>query len=78
MALAGLLCMVAFTQAAQVHYTWDLTWAPGSPNGVQRELVFINDQFPGPPLYADEGDDVIVWIKHLMIIAILLTLNRLK
>jgi len=78
MAFAGLLCMTAFAQAAQVHYTWDLTWAPGSPNGVQRDLIFINDRFPGPPLYADEGDDVIVWIKYLMIMTILANCKQVE
>lgn len=56
--------MASFARAAQVHYTLDLTWALGSPNGVQRELVFVNDRFPGPPLYADEGDDVTVWTEY--------------
>ena len=64
MAFAGVcLFMAAFARAAQVHYTLDLTWVPGSPTGVQRELIFVNDRFPGPPLYADEGDDVTVWTE---------------
>lgn len=72
MAFAGLcLFMAAFARAAQVHYTLDLTWAPGSPNGVQRELIFVNDRFPGPPLYADEGDYVIVWTEYLVMMATL-------
>ena len=64
MALAGLcLCIVGIAQAAQVHYNLDLTWDLGAPNGVPREMVYINGKFPGPPLIMDEGDDVTVWIK---------------
>lgn len=61
MAFASLcFCMAAFARATQVHYTLDLTWGPGSPNGLQRDMVFVNGRFPGPPLIMDEGDDVTV------------------
>lgn len=67
--------MAAFARAAEVHYTWDLTWAPGSPNGLQRDMLFVNGRFPGPPLYADEGDYVIVWDQNLAMMTSL-TVNR--
>jgi Multicopper oxidase len=35
-----------------------LTWAKGSPDGFEREMIFINGQSPGPTLNLDEGDDV--------------------
>ncbi|KAJ5279857.1 hypothetical protein N7478_005229 [Penicillium angulare] len=50
--------LAALIQAAQVHFSLELTWQKGSPNGVEREFIFVNDQFPGPPLILDEGDDV--------------------
>lgn len=55
-----LLCMAALAGAADVYYTLDLTWETGSPNGLQRDMIFVNNQFPGPPMILDEGDDVTV------------------
>lgn len=51
---------IIFSQAAQVNFSLELTWQNGSPNGFTREMIFVNDIFPGPPLYLDEGDDVTV------------------
>jgi hypothetical protein len=53
-------CIVAVAQAACVSFTLDLTWEVGTPNGNSREMIFVNGQFPGPPLIVDEGDDVTV------------------
>lgn len=55
-----LLYVIHWVQCACVEYTLDLTWEPGSPNGNTREMIYINGQFPGPPLIVDEGDDVTV------------------
>lgn len=55
-----LLCMAALAGAADVYYTLDLTWETGSPNGLERDMIFVNNQFPGPPMILDEGDDVTV------------------
>lgn len=61
MTFAGLwLCMAGIAHAAQVHYSLDLGWYPGAPNGLSRDMIFVNGQFPGPPLVLDEGDDVTV------------------
>jgi hypothetical protein len=35
-----------------------LTWAKGSPDGFEREMIFMDGQSPGPTLNLDEGDDV--------------------
>lgn len=51
---------IIFSQAAQVNFSLEPTWQNGSPNGFTREIIFVNDIFPGPPLYLDEGDDVTV------------------
>lgn len=65
MALTGLwLCIAGIVQAAQVHYNLDLTWDLGAPNGVPREMVYVNGMFPGPPLIMDEGDDVTVRMEN--------------
>ena len=54
------LSAAAFSRAAEVHYDLDLTWQRGSPNGHEREMIFVNNRFPGPPLIVDEGDEVTV------------------
>jgi hypothetical protein len=62
----------ALSQAAKVHYDLDLTWQRGAPNGVERDMIFINDRFPGPPLILDEGDEItvstimIVYYAHVL------------
>ncbi|EPS34528.1 hypothetical protein PDE_09492 [Penicillium oxalicum 114-2] len=61
--LRTLLPLVAssfFSQAwaKHVQFELDLTWQKGSPNGNVREMIFMNDQFPGPELRLDQGDDV--------------------
>jgi hypothetical protein len=55
-----LMSAAALSRAAKVHYDLDLTWQRGSPNGHEREMIFVNDRFPGPPLIMDEGDEVTV------------------
>ncbi len=35
-----------------------LTWEKGAPDGFERDMVFINGQFPGPTLQINEGDNV--------------------
>lgn len=56
----SLLGVAAIAQAAKLHYSLDLTWGTGSPNGVSREMIFVNGQFPGPAIILDEGDEAIV------------------
>ena len=62
-----LLSAAAFSRAAKVHYDLDLTWQRGSPNGHERDMIFVNNRFPGPPLIVDEGDEVTVSLTlHLL------------
>lgn len=56
--------LIALIEAAQVNFSLDLTWKKGSPNGVEREMIFTNNQFPGPPLIFDEGDEVTVCFEY--------------
>lgn len=58
--LPAILGFATWTRAAQVDFALDLTWQRGAPNGVVREMIFVNDIFPGPPLIMNEGDDVTV------------------
>jgi FtsP/CotA-like multicopper oxidase with cupredoxin domain len=36
----------------------DFTWNYGQPDGVKREMIYVNKQFPGPPIIVNQGDDV--------------------
>jgi hypothetical protein len=53
--------------AAKVPFELDLTWQDGAPNGNVREMIFMNGQFPGPPLVVDQGDRVEVRIFPLKV-----------
>lgn len=59
-ALAALAAtgLVQLAWAKQVNFHLDLTWQKGAPDGNVREMIFMNDQFPGPELRIDQGDDV--------------------
>lgn len=50
--------LFSWVYAAQRNFVLDLTWKVGAPDGVERYMIFINDQFPGPLLEAEEGDEV--------------------
>jgi FtsP/CotA-like multicopper oxidase with cupredoxin domain len=55
--LANQLCV----QAANVTFEIRATWATGSPDGNSRQMIMVNDQFPGPQLTVNQGDQVQVW-----------------
>lgn len=50
--------LVPLAWAKNVHFDLNLTWQKGAPDGNAREMIFMNDQFPGPELRIDQGDDV--------------------
>lgn len=41
-----------------------LTWEKGAPDGFERDMVFINGQFPGPTLEMNQGDDVEILVHN--------------
>jgi hypothetical protein len=47
-----------FTHAANVRFDLDVTWAAGAPDGNQRQMILMNNQFPGPQLTLNHGDYV--------------------
>lgn len=72
-----LVYIIHWAQSACVEYTLDLSWESGSPNGNTREMIFVNGQFPGPPLILNEGDDVTVSaILHCVVFSLLKILDR--
>lgn len=51
---AALKCSASLRQ-----FKLELDWQKGSPDGFEREMVFINDQFPGPTLEVYQDD----WVE---------------
>ncbi|KAI0441959.1 multicopper oxidase [Xylaria telfairii] len=54
--------------SGKVPRTFDLTvtWEKYAPNGVSRNVILINGQFPGPLIEVNEGDDVLVKVHNKM------------
>ncbi|KAF2193683.1 multicopper oxidase [Zopfia rhizophila CBS 207.26] len=52
--------------AKDCHFTLELTWNTGSPDGFEREMIFVNDQFPGPTLEIEQGDWVEIQVVNKM------------
>ncbi|KAI1298831.1 multicopper oxidase-domain-containing protein [Xylaria venustula] len=50
-----------FSAPRQVReYEWTITDGEGSPDGVHRPMMLINNQFPGPLIEVNEGDVLVV------------------
>lgn len=47
-------------------YTWTLTESKYNPDGVYRNMLLINKQFPGPMIEANEGDTIRVVVQNHM------------
>lgn len=60
------LSLVAGTLAGSCNFKLELTWGKGSPDGYERDMIFINGQYPGPLLEIQQDDWVeIEVINHL-------------
>ncbi|GFG10454.1 laccase-1 [Aspergillus lentulus] len=53
-----LLCFVSWGSASVVRFKVTLTWEDWAPAGIARKMILTNGQFPAPPLYLRQGDDV--------------------
>lgn len=53
------LCLENCVSAATVHFSIVLTWARRNVAGFTRDIVLMNNQYPGPPLILNQGDSVI-------------------
>ena len=43
-----------------------LTWEKHAPDGVERDMILINGQFPGPLMELNQGDHVEVLVHNKM------------
>ncbi|EDN10655.1 predicted protein [Histoplasma mississippiense (nom. inval.)] len=68
-------CLTTLLQAASAgqcrpryvhvrHFELELTWGNASPDGVERKVILVNNQFPGPQLNIAEGDEVEIVVKN--------------
>ncbi|KAI9868511.1 MAG: hypothetical protein M1813_005955 [Trichoglossum hirsutum] len=47
-------------------FNWTIKRAVGAPDGVQRDMILVNDQFPGPSIEANWGDSIQVTVTNLI------------
>ncbi len=59
--LPVILELAAFTQAAQVNFALDLTWKKGAPNGVERDMIFVNDVSGNQGFASNDNAGVLLW-----------------
>lgn len=59
-ALLGLSWLAQYALAKDVHLSWNITWVNAAPNGVERPVIGINNQWPCPQVDVDLGDRLIV------------------
>jgi FtsP/CotA-like multicopper oxidase with cupredoxin domain len=53
------LYFTAAALARTTHFKIELTWGKGAPDGHERDMIFINGQYPGPLLELQQGD----WVE---------------
>lgn len=60
------LSLAAVALAGQCHFKLELTVGRASPDGYEREVIFINGQYPGPLLEITQDDWVEVEVVNNM------------
>lgn len=48
------------------NFAWSITSALLRPDGVSKEVILINDEFPGPTIEARPGDTIVVSIHNYL------------
>jgi FtsP/CotA-like multicopper oxidase with cupredoxin domain len=64
--MALCLALPPSTVATTVHFKLELTWGKGSPDGFERDMIYINGQHPGPLLDICQNDWVEIEVSNLM------------
>ncbi|ORY08454.1 Cupredoxin [Clohesyomyces aquaticus] len=60
------MAFLSHAYAPRRHFTLELTWGNGSPDGFEREMIFINGQFPGPTIELEQDDWVEIVVQNNM------------
>ncbi|KAF9510184.1 multicopper oxidase [Hydnum rufescens UP504] len=45
-------------------YNWRVSYAIGAPDGYLRQMIVVNNQYPGPLIEANQGDTIIINVKN--------------
>jgi FtsP/CotA-like multicopper oxidase with cupredoxin domain len=60
------LSLTASVLAGMSHFKLELSWGKGAPDGYERDMIFINGQYPGPLLDIQQGDWVEIEVLNSM------------
>lgn len=60
------LSLASVAVAGQCHFRLELTSGKGSPDGFERDMIFINGQYPGPLLEIKQDDWVEIEVVNNM------------
>ena len=58
--------LVAVALASTCNFKLEMTWEKGAPDGYDRDMIFINGQYPGPLLEIQQGDWVEIEVVNNM------------
>ncbi|KAF3446788.1 hypothetical protein FNV43_RR11968 [Rhamnella rubrinervis] len=67
--------VAADLESPQVFYDWTVSYSRRAPLGVEKQVIVINDEFPGPLLNASTNDIVHVNIHNNLMEPFLMTWN---
>lgn len=59
-------CATQSKSTMEKHYRWQIKYEFWSPDCVERMVIAINGQFPGPTVRARAGDTIVVEVENLM------------
>ncbi|KAG9077249.1 laccase, multicopper oxidase, benzenediol:oxygen oxidorectuctase [Ceratobasidium sp. UAMH 11750] len=45
-------------------YHWVIEMKQGAPDGFYRQMLVVNDQYPGPTIEANEGDTIVIHVEN--------------
>lgn len=56
--------LVQFVAAKDVYLYWNITWVNAAPDGYERPVIGINNEWPCPQVDVDVGDRLIVDVEN--------------
>jgi iron transport multicopper oxidase len=56
--------LVQFVAAKDVYLQWNVTWVNAAPDGYERPVIGINNEWPCPQVDVDVGDRLIVDVTN--------------
>ncbi|KAL4278742.1 hypothetical protein GQ457_03G038120 [Hibiscus cannabinus] len=73
-----LLLLIIDRYCSELMYDWTVSYAQRAPLGIDKQVIVINDIFPGPVLYASTNDVVNVNIHNNLTDPFLMTWNGIQ